>query len=103
MAWTKDQIRKGLEENDLWVVRGIERLYSFQTQEEQASEGTRELNGLGFNSTDAQILSSFAKQIERWRSNPRYATPLSHAQMTLARKKIMKYAGQLTRVANGEI
>ena len=86
-----------IAENDDWLVRGIVAIYHKQTADEQNSESTIENNGVGFNGCDAEFLSSLAKQaIER-----NFA--LSQRQIEYGRKKMMKYVGQLTRIANGEL
>lgn len=93
MKYTKQHIRNLLENNDKAVHKAIVVLYSRQTAAEQTSMSTREHNGVGFNATDAELLSSFAEQIKKGRS-------LSVKQMEWARKKIMKYSGQLANIAN---
>ena len=95
-VWKKEEIRELLETNDRAVVRGIVVIYSLQTEDERKTAETMEHNGVGFSGLDAQFLSSLAKQIlERgW---------LTEKQMVYARKKILKYAGQLTKVANGKL
>ena len=104
VLWTKEDIQEGLKTNDHWVVRGVLAIYDYQTEDEKNIEDTKHNNGVGFNGVDGHILSSFAVQIKKWEnSGKKYRTPLSPKQMKLARKKIMKYAGQLTRIANGEM
>ena len=96
-------IREKLQTNDKWLVRGILAIYARQTADEKQSEQTSHHNGVGFNGTDANILSSFAKQILAWEATPeaerRYPTPLSPKQIALARRKMLKYAGQLAKIA----
>ena len=77
--------------------------YNFQTDEEQVIEDTKEHNGVGFNGVDGHILSSFATQILRWENDKKYKSPLSPKQMIIARKRIVKYSGQLAKIANKEI
>lgn len=88
--------------NDKWLVRGILAIYACQTADERSSQTTKHHNGVGFNGTDANIMSSFARQIQSWQAteNPRYPSPLSPKQLGLARKKMSKYAGQLARIAS---
>ena len=76
-----------------WAVRGLVRLYQYQTATEQQSVATLEHNGVGFNGTDGGILSSFAKQVQAGRS-------LSPKQMAIVHKKMPKYASQLERIAD---
>lgn len=88
---TKLSIRSLLETNDQAVARGIVAIFNNQTTAEQDSETTHVLNGIGFSAFDAEILSSFAKQVNAGRT-------LSAKQITLGRKKILKYSGQLLQI-----
>jgi len=90
---TKETIKELLIRNDQAVARGIMAFFALQTADEQQAESTNKNNGVGFNGSDAPILSSFAKQLQNGRT-------MSDRQMELARKKIIKYAGQLTKIAN---
>jgi hypothetical protein len=81
-----------LASNDAWLMRGVVAIYNCQTADEQSNETTSHDNGIGFNGLDAQILSSFAKQI----GQRGFLTP---KQIAIARKKMVKYAGQLLRIA----
>ncbi len=95
--WTKDEILERITADDKWLVRGLLAIHARQTEEEKAAETTKEQNGIGFNGVDAQILSDFVNQYHRTNGF------LSTRQMALIRKKMIKYAGQLTRIANGEV
>lgn len=101
-VWTADEIKQGLKSSDEWVIEGIKTIYRYQTAQEQAAGLTQEDNGVGFNGPDSAILSSFAQQINSWNPN-RFRTPLSPRQMEIARQKIIKYGGQLAKIANKEI
>jgi len=89
-----------------WPVRAMLAIYAKQTATEQATEATSEDNGVGFNGLDAEILSSFSKQVQRWDATPadqrRFPVPLSEKQLTIARRKMAKYAGQLARLARAK-
>jgi len=94
--WNKEKIQGKLKEQDSWVIRGLIAIYKKQTIEEQKREDTVENNGVGFNGSDARFLTSLAKQaIQRGNLSPK--------QMQYGRKKVMKYAGQLAKIANGTI
>lgn len=95
-TWKADEIKDLLKNNDRAVVRGIVRIYELQTVEEQTAEQTRNKNGVGFGAFDAAFLSSLAKQIQQGHT-------LTQNQLKFARPKMLKYAGQLARIANGEI
>lgn len=92
--WTKEEIAAKLATDDKWLIRGMLAIYERQTEDEKCSETTKEQNGVGFNGIDATIMSDFVKQ---WNT----AGWLSTRQKALIRKKMAKYAGQLTRIANG--
>lgn len=87
-------VRTQLATNPKWAIRALTVVYQGQTSQEQSCERTVELNGVGFTAFDAEILTSFAQQVERWDAS-RYPSPLSPKQMALLHKRIVKYAGQL--------
>lgn len=92
-AWTKDEIKDHMKNEDTWLYRGILAIYNRQTDNEQFSGETHDLNGMGFNGADAPIMSSFAEFLKK----TGFLTP---KQQIIARKKMMKYAGQLAEIAN---
>ena len=89
-------IVKMLTENNAWLYRGLVSIYNYQTLDEQLAETTSHDNGCGFTGADAQSLSSLAKQVIR----RGFLTP---TQLTFARKKMTKYAGQLLRIAESKV
>jgi hypothetical protein len=95
-TWTRDEIAAKLATDDAWVARGLIALYDRQTADEKATQDTKHDNGVGFNGADARILSSIAQWYKR-------TGRLSEKQIALVRRKIRKYATQLTRIANGEL
>ena len=94
-TWTQDEIKRLLETNDKMVWRSLVKLYEYQTRDEQEAGETHEHNGVGFNSRDSAFLSSVAQQVLRGRM-------MTAKQLAATRKSIMKYARQLTRIANAE-
>jgi hypothetical protein len=84
---TKASIRAMLEANDAWLYRAVVAIYACQTANEQVED-----NGIGFNGVDGVILSSYARQLNR-------TGTLSKKQIIVARKKMVKYAGQLLAIA----
>lgn len=88
VRWTPSIIKHKIETSDDAVKHALLRIYSFQTDSERQSEETTEANGKGFNGVDAEILTSFAKQLETRKF-------LSPKQITFARKKLVKYTMQL--------
>lgn len=88
----KDQVvamyKEKLGSNAAWACAGLMRIYANQTADEQVGGYVAHNNGIGFVHTDAEILTSFAKQFEK---NHR----LSEKQMAILFKKMPKYARQL--------
>lgn len=95
-VWEKPQIVELLENNDKFVVNSLLRLYDRQTTDEKAGKQTKEVNKIGFNSYDAPVLSGIAAQVIK-------SLFISSKQIQFCRRKLMKYAGQLTQIANGKL
>lgn len=85
---TKDYIKTQLATNPAWAIRGLVKIYTLQTADEQASDRTSHDNGVGFSGVDANILSSFAKQVNAGRN-------LSPKQMAIVYKKMPRYWRQI--------
>ena len=85
-------IRERLASDPRWAVRGLIRIYEFQTSSEKAVGTTTDHNEVGFSGVDGEILSSFAEQVQKGRQ-------MSIKQMALIFKKMPKYSGQLVRIA----
>ena len=88
-------IREMVGTNQKWAVKGLTRIFEMQTADEQVCEETREHNGVGFTGVDAEILSSFAKQVNKGRF-------MSKKQMAIIYKKMPKYAKQLMLIAEDD-
>ena len=86
-----EKMRKQLEKDDQ-AKKALLRLYEYQTQAEKDAVGSYVLNGVGFSKFDSEMLSSFAEQLLKKKF-------LSPKQMVLLKLKIMKYAGQLVKIA----
>jgi len=95
-VWTKDEIAHLLETNDGFLFRALGRVYERQTAEEQLSQATLKQNGVGFNGVDAQVLSDIYTRSLRYGG-------LTARQTALVRRKMRKYAGQVTQIANGRL
>jgi hypothetical protein len=85
---TKDFIKNQLATNPTWAVKALVKIYERQTIDDQNSQSTKENNGIGFNGLDANILSSFAEQVNKGRN-------LSVKQMTIVYKKMPRYWKQV--------
>lgn len=83
-----EYVANQLKTNQSWATKAIVRLYQLQTADEQCSQSTHNKNGVGFTGADANILSSFAEQIDRGRT-------LSPKQLAIAFKKLPKYSRQI--------
>lgn len=100
--WTKEMVRERLENSDYAVCQALVTLYRQQTRSEQVQGNAKERNGRGFNKRDARFCSSLAEQVIRNKNMGRRYL-LSYTQIQYARRIIMKYAGQLAKLANGEL
>ena len=100
---TKAQIVALLTTNDKAVGRALMALHNRQTETEQTSKSTSNLNGRGFTPADAHMGSSMAvfyssvgiltqKQLAWWRKPNAKGVP-----------RICKYAGQLLEVAKEKV
>lgn len=93
---SKKEIQEAIREQITTVpsqaIKAMLRVYEYQTEDEQKSESTSNLNGVGFTGTDAFIMTSFCKQYER-------KNRLSEKQVSFIMSKIGKYARQLTNHA----
>ena len=95
-VWTKDEIKSLIEKRDDAVIKGLLKIYEYQTRDEQNSGYTKVHNRVGFSGVDGEIMSSFASFYNRNEF-------LSPKQMKIARKKMLRYAGQLAKIVNGTI
>lgn len=108
---TKEVYLHKISTNDAWLIKAILVVYSGQTEQEQNSQVTLEENGMGFTGADAQILSSFANQIQRriddykrapnfnseWNPNAKISRLLSAKQKAIAITKMAKYYKQIIK------
>jgi len=93
--WNKDEIICLLETNNKMVERSLLKLYERQTITERNCHSTIDNNGMGFNAPDAKILTSICESYLEYGR-------LTEKQIALVRKKLLKYAGQLTLIANNK-
>lgn len=87
-VWTKSKVQALIESNDKAAIRALLVVYANQTESEKSSHAAAEHNGIGFSQMDAEILTSFAQFYGR-------AGFLSAKQMTILRKKIVRYWKQV--------
>lgn len=91
--WTEDEIRELVQTNDKVLHGALRNLYNEQTADEQRAGDTKHNNGVGFNGADAKIMSSFAEFLNK-------TGFLTTKQKVVARRKLVKYNKQLTKLAN---
>jgi len=91
--WNKENITTLLQTNDTMVTKSLLELFKKQTTDEQRTESTNHTNHQGFTSSDAKRMTSMAK----WALKTGFLTP---KQTAVVRRCIMKYAGQLAKIAN---
>ncbi len=91
--WTIEEIKNLLLTNNLFICKATVKIFEKQTEDEQQTDGTSYSNGIGFNGVDAFIMSRFAK----FYMEKGYLTT---KQLAIAKRKIQKYAKQLTSIAN---
>jgi hypothetical protein len=96
-GWNKERIQgilarvaegNGTAWDAKFTLRALATVYANQTADEQVSQVTSHDNGTGFTGADAEILTSFAQQAERFGR-------LTPKQMALAGKRLGKYWKQL--------
>ena len=94
--WKKEEIAEKIQTNDEWLCRGIIAIYKKQEPCEISCRYTNLYNGVGFNTFDSKFLTDIAELLIEGRK-------LTFKQLSVSRKKMVKYAGQLCKIANKEI
>ena len=87
-------LKEKLATNTKWAVKGMLRIYEFQTQDEKEIGTTVQHNNVGYSGAHAEIMSSFSVQVIKGRS-------LSPKQIQIVHRIMPKYARQLMRIADG--
>jgi hypothetical protein len=93
--WTKEQMKEFVQTNDKVLYGALLALYDCQTADEKSWGETQYNNGVGFNGCDANFLSSVAESLKKYGS-------LTDKQKVITRKKLVKYMGQITNLANAK-
>ena len=84
---TKDKLKKLIKTDDSWAIGVLVAIYNNQESDEQAGHYTVHQNSIGFNSADANFMTSIARNfLNRGR--------LSEKQMVYVRRNMVKYAAQ---------
>jgi hypothetical protein len=95
-TWTRRQIINLLKTRNSAVEKGIVRIYQLQTRDEQKAKTTRHRNNVGFNASDAKRGTKCAT----WVMSGKHLTGW---HLDKARDLCIKYSGQLTDIANGNL
>lgn len=90
---TAHEFKKALFEQDVFVEWSLIALYKEQTADEKETHSTNQQNGRGYNGIDAEFGTSLAEKLLK-------GDELSAKQIVAARKMLMKYVNQLTRLRN---
>lgn len=88
-VWDKDAVQHLIATNDNALAKALWNIYQRQTASERSAQTTLEHNGRGFNSNDAEFLSSVASALPRWNF---HMTP---RQIAKVRPMMKKYWRQL--------
>jgi len=90
---TSNFVRNQISRSDIWAKKALLKIYANQTDDEQNRGETVEDNGIGFTGADAEILSSFSRQLttKGW---------LSPKQMSIVMKKMPKYHRQIIQLSD---
>jgi hypothetical protein len=91
--WTGEKVQATIQRDDQ-LLKAMVKLYEFQTASEQATEDTKYHNNVGWRPADAPFLTSVTKRHLSGRT-------LSPKQIFVARRRMMKYAGQIVRIIEG--
>ena len=94
--WKKEEIQDLINRRDDAVSRGMQRIFELQTLDEQDSGYTKWANGVDFSGAHGEIMSSFVEFYNKRKF-------LSPKQMKIARRIMLRYAGQLAKIVNGKI
>ncbi|MBP5422688.1 MAG: hypothetical protein J6Y78_09635 [Paludibacteraceae bacterium] len=91
-AELKEALRNQLATRPQQALKGLLRIYEYQTSQEKVAGETLEYNNVGFSGCDSKILSSMAEQFLS-------RGTLSEKQMKVVMRIIPRYAGQLIKIS----
>lgn len=95
-TWAVNEIKENILKSDIWLNKAVLAIFNLQTLSEKSSENTHIYNNVGFSAFDAKRMSYYAKWLLSGKT-------LSGHHKDLARKRILRYIKQLTKIANKEI
>lgn len=91
--WTENSIKKLLDENEKAVIRALHSIWEYQTDSEQIIGDAIEQNGIGFNKPDSFTAKKLIQKLEK-------GIKLTEWEHLHLKRMMIKYVGQLTRIAN---
>lgn len=94
-VWTKSKIQSLVTNNEKAAIRALKVVYANQSDFEKEVGTTVADNGIGFTGSDAELLTSFAKQYQR-------AGFLTNAQLAILKFRIKKYWRQLLKAVEAK-
>ena len=95
--WTVFNVRHLLETNDVELLKLMDKLFQYQTDDEKQARRTKWQNAVGFNQPDADFLTGMAKKYEEGGHSKDVFTD---RQLYAIRKRMLKYAQQITIILN---
>lgn len=100
-VYTKQDMIELLEKNDKFLERAIIQLFYRQTEDEKQLSDSKHTNNRGFNKPDSRRMSIYAKVcLAKKNQHKGEGNRLEDWMKQDARKRIIKYAGQLAEIAN---
>ena len=102
ILFTKEKIKSNIQASDRWLYRAIIAIYNYQCEDEKFNSLAIHKNNVGFNKIDAEMLTSFGEQLKKQQINKRDFF-LTERQIKTARKRMVKYAGQLKIIADNRM
>ena len=91
----KEFVKTKLATDIAWAQRALIKIFELQTEDEKAYATTSVDNGVGFTGCDAEILTSFANGLKKYKR-------LSPKQMAIVYKKMPKYWKQIITLSEDE-
>lgn len=92
-VWTKEEIKRLINNNQKALLRAVVCLYELQTPDEKKYRHTGEINGVGFNKFDGDFLTEIALRVKAGKS-------LNIRELNEVQHRMQKYVGQLTKISN---
>ena len=84
-------LKEKLGTDATWALRGMVRIYEYQTAYEKSAQNTTDANGVGFSGADGFILSAFSEKRIAGKN-------FSEKMMKIVFKNMPKYASQLDKI-----